>query len=196
MKVVVAVERFSNYIFYRPRFETPILPAYLVAAVDMLYGAPGVERREAEDGIWDRILDEDPATRRIHSRGVFARAGGAADPILNRAALEPHDRARRHGYLAELTVNSPQGAGRWLNASLRVPAAELDAALVDFRQLGASKTNRRRGEDVTRATPISSRVSPMPAIRNSVSRRALARTGELSDVLDVESRNPPRARRN
>jgi anti-sigma factor RsiW len=95
--------------------------------------------------------------------------------------------ARRRGYLAELTLNGSQGAGRSLNATLRVPAAELDSALADFRQLGRVENESQKGEDVTRQ--YADLVARLTNARNTEQRltQILAqRTGKLSDVLDVE----------
>jgi Domain of unknown function (DUF4349)/Putative zinc-finger len=95
--------------------------------------------------------------------------------------------ARRHGYLAELTLSTPQGAGRSFSATLRVPAAELDAALAELRQLGRVETESQKGEDVTRA--YGDLVARLVNARNTELRltQILAqRTGKLSDVLDVE----------
>lgn len=95
--------------------------------------------------------------------------------------------ARRHGYLAELTLSTPQGAGRSLTASLHVPAAELDAALIDLRQLGRVENEGQKGEDVTRQ--YADLVARLANARNTEQRLAqilAQRTGKLSDVLEVE----------
>lgn len=95
--------------------------------------------------------------------------------------------ARRHGYIAELTLNTPQGAARSLSATLRVPAAELDAALIDLRQLGRVESESQKGEDVTRQ--YADLVARLANARNTEQRLAqilAQRTGKLSDVLEVE----------
>jgi Domain of unknown function (DUF4349) len=119
---------------------------------------------------------ERTATLNLATRD-FDQLRGRIDSIL----------ARRHGYFAELTLNTPQGAGRSLNASLRVPAAELDGALADFRQLGSVENESQKGEDVTRA--YADLVARLANARNTEQRLTqvlLQRTGKLSDVLDVE----------
>jgi len=95
--------------------------------------------------------------------------------------------ARRHGYVAELTLHTPHGAGRSLSASLRVPAAELDATLAELRELGRVENESQKGEDVTRQ--YADLVARLANARNTEQRlgQMLAqRTGKLSDVLDVE----------
>ncbi len=95
--------------------------------------------------------------------------------------------ARRHGYLADLTLSAPQSAGRSLSAALRVPASELDATLVELRQLGRVESESQKGEDVTRQ--YADLVARLANARNTEQRLAqilAQRTGKLSDVLEVE----------
>jgi hypothetical protein len=95
--------------------------------------------------------------------------------------------ARRHGYIAELTLNTPQGVGRSLSASLRIPAPELDATLAELRELGRVENESQKGEDVTRQ--YADLVARLANARNTEQRLAqmlAQRTGKLSDVLDVE----------
>src|SRR5262245_11455866 len=56
----------------------------------------------------------------------FDQARGAVEEILK----------RHKGYVGELNVNTPTGSARSLTGALRVPAAQLDAALADFKTLG------------------------------------------------------------
>jgi hypothetical protein len=132
---------------------------------------------------------------------VAAKTAPAAAPMIERTAtlnLATRDfgqlrsridaiLARRHGYIAELTLNTPQGAGRSLSASLRVPAAELDATLAELRELGRVENESQKGEDVTRQ--YADLVARLANARNTEQRLAqmlAQRTGKLSDVLDVE----------
>lgn len=95
--------------------------------------------------------------------------------------------ARRHGYLAELTLNTPQGAGRSLSASLRVPATELDAALAELRQLGRVENESQKGEEVTRQyVDLVARLANARNTEQRLTQVLAQRTGKLSDVLDVE----------
>ncbi|MGA7234948.1 MAG: DUF4349 domain-containing protein [Bryobacteraceae bacterium] len=95
--------------------------------------------------------------------------------------------ARRHGYLAELTVNAPQGAGRSLSATLRIPAAELDAALTELRQLGRVENELQKGEDVTRAyADLVARLANARSTEQRLAQMLAQRTGKLTDVLEVE----------
>ncbi len=98
--------------------------------------------------------------------------------------------ARRRGYLANLTLNTPQGAGRSLSATLRVPAADLDAALADLRQLGRVESESQKGDDVTRQyADLVARLANARNTEQRLSQILAQRTGKLSDVLDVEREN-------
>src|SRR5471030_771922 len=47
-----------------------------------------------------------------------------------------------------MKVNSPSGAGKTIDATLRVPATELDAALADLKKLGHVEQESQCGEEV------------------------------------------------
>lgn len=107
----------------------------------------------------------------------FGQLRGRLDAIL----------ARHHGYLADLTMSTPQGSGRSVNATLRVPSADLDAALTELRQLGRVQSESQKGDDVTRA--YADLVARLANSRNEEQRLTqimAERTGRLSDVLEVE----------
>lgn len=53
------------------------------------------------------------------------------------------------GYIRELTVSSPVGAGRKLTATLYIPAEQLDATLADLKSLGRVDSESQSGEEVT-----------------------------------------------
>jgi len=96
--------------------------------------------------------------------------------------------ARHHGYVADLTVNAPENSGRSLNASLRIPAAQLDSALTEFKQLGRVESESQNGRDVSKE--YVDLVARLANARNTAQRltQLLAqRTGKLSEVLEVET---------
>jgi len=107
----------------------------------------------------------------------FPAARAALDEILK----------RRGGHIGSLTLGSPPDAGRTLDAVLRVPAAQLDAALADVRRLGRVETEQQTGEEVTRqVVDLDARLANS---RNTEQRLAdiLRHTaGKISDVLEVE----------
>jgi len=96
--------------------------------------------------------------------------------------------ARHHGYLADLTVNAPENSGRSVNASLRIPAAQLDSALTELRQLGRVESESQNGRDVSREyVDLVARIGNARNTAQRLTQLLAQRTGKLSDVLAVES---------
>lgn len=161
----------------------------------------GYGRLQRDSAAEDKMATATPAVAVSPAPPPQSPPAPAAGPMIERTAtinLAARDfdqlrgridslLARRHGYLAELTVNAPQGAGPSLSASLRVPAGELDAALAELRQLGRVENESQKSEDVTRA--YADLVARLANARNTEQRLAqmlAQRTGKLSDVLEVE----------
>ena len=95
--------------------------------------------------------------------------------------------ARRHGYFAQLNINTPENSGRTLQASLRIPAPALASALADLRALGRVDSESQSGEEVTQQH--SDLLARLKTSRETEERfRAILaqRTGKLADVLQVE----------
>jgi hypothetical protein len=96
--------------------------------------------------------------------------------------------ARRHGYVAALTVNAPEGSGRSLNAGLRIPAAQLDSALAEFKQLGRVESETQGGQDVSKQyVDLLARLANARNTAQRLTQLLAQRTGKLSDVLEVET---------
>jgi hypothetical protein len=96
--------------------------------------------------------------------------------------------ARHHGYLADLTVNAPENSGRSLNASLRIPAAQLDSALTELKQLGRVESESQNGRDVSKEyVDLVAREANARNTAQRLTQLLAQRTGKLSDVLAVES---------
>jgi hypothetical protein len=107
----------------------------------------------------------------------FAAARASLDNIL----------ARHRGYAAQLTVSTPENAPRTFQASLRVPAPELAAAIDDLRALGRVENESQSGEEV--GQQHADLVQRLKTARDTEERfRAILqqRTGKLEDVLQVE----------
>jgi len=95
--------------------------------------------------------------------------------------------ARHRGYAAQLTVNTAEGSPRSLQSSLRVPDAELAAAISELRALGRVETETQSGEEVTQQH--ADLVARLQNSRETEQRlRAILeqRTGKIEDVLQVE----------
>jgi hypothetical protein len=95
--------------------------------------------------------------------------------------------ARHHGYAADLNVATPQGAGRSLQASLRIPAAQLPAALAEIKALGRVELENQNGEEVTQQhADLVARLKNSRETEQRLQAILTQRTGKISDVLEVE----------
>ncbi len=107
----------------------------------------------------------------------FDRARPAIDGILQ----------RHRGYLASLNVAAPAGEPRSLNATLRVPAAELAVAIDELKKLGRVESEQQNGEEVTeKYVDLEARLSNAHNTEQRLTGILRERTGKLSDVLEVE----------
>lgn len=95
--------------------------------------------------------------------------------------------ARHHGYAAQLTVNTPENDSQSFQASLRVPAPELSAALSDLRALGRVETETQSGEDVTQQhVDLVARLENARETEQRLRDLLAQRTGKIDEVLQVE----------
>jgi len=95
--------------------------------------------------------------------------------------------ARHHGYVAELSANTTVNAPRLLDASLRVPAPELDTAIADLKTLGRVEKETRSGEEVTQQhADLVARLKNSRQTEQRLQAILEQRTGKISDVLAVE----------
>lgn len=103
-----------------------------------------------------------------------------------RPALD--DILKRHqGYFGELNINAPAGLGRTLEATLRVPTGQRDAAIAEVKKLGRVESESQTGEEVT--AEYVDREARLNNARNTEKRLTELlrdRTGKLSDVLAVQ----------
>jgi len=91
------------------------------------------------------------------------------------------------GYIAQLEMDTPAGEARSLDATLRIPAMQLDAALLDLKRLGHVDAESQRGEEVTqRVIDIQARLSNLRVTEARLTDILRQRTGKLADVLAVE----------
>jgi len=104
-----------------------------------------------------------------------------------RAGLD--DILRRHrGYVGDLTLNTPSGAGRSFTATLRVPADQLDATIADLRKLGRIDSETQSGQEVTaQYVDLEARLANARNTERRLTDLLSQRTGKLSDVLAVEN---------
>jgi hypothetical protein len=107
----------------------------------------------------------------------FAKTRDALEAIL-----------RQHGgHIGQLSVNSPSGSARSLQATLRVPADQFQQFLVDLRKLGRVELESQGGEEVTQqVTDLEARLSNARTTEQRLAEILRQRTGKISDVLEVE----------
>jgi hypothetical protein len=103
-----------------------------------------------------------------------------------RAALD--DILRRHqGYFGNVNLRAPDGVTRSLEATLRVPANQLDAALAEVRRLGRVESESQTGEEVTaQYVDLEARLANARHTEQRLTDLLNRRTGNLADVLAVE----------
>jgi hypothetical protein len=103
-----------------------------------------------------------------------------------RAALE--EILKRHsGYLGQLNVNAPAGAGRTLDATLRIPANQRDASIAEVKKLGRVEAESQTGEEATaQYVDLEARLSNARNTEQRLTDMLRERTGKLADVLAVE----------
>lgn len=107
----------------------------------------------------------------------FAASRSSLDAIL----------AKHHGYFGELTVSTPENAARSIQASLRIPAADLSSALADLRPLGRVETESQTGEEVSQEhADLVARLKTSRETEDRFRGILQQRTGNVSDVLEVE----------
>jgi Domain of unknown function (DUF4349) len=107
----------------------------------------------------------------------FAKARAALDSILK----------RHGGHIGVLTVGSPADSGQTLQATLRIPTAQLDAALSEIRDLGRIETEQQGGEEVTQqVVDVEARLSNARNTEQRLLDLLRRHTGKITDVLAVE----------
>jgi len=95
--------------------------------------------------------------------------------------------ARHHGYAAQLTVNTPENDSRSFQASLRIPAPELSAALGELRGLGRVEVETQSGEEVTQQhVDLVARLENSRETEQRLRDLLAQRTGKIDEVLQVE----------
>jgi len=138
----------------------------------------------------------------VAARGKKVAAGEAtAGPmIIRRASMslltKEFDAARASlenlvkahgGYFGQLEAASPADGGRALTATLRVPAAQLDAVLVELRRLGQVLQENQSADDITsQYVDLTARLSNARETEKRLVEILRERTGRVSDVLEVE----------
>lgn len=155
--------------------EAPPPPS---AAKGMISG--GIVRIGGGGGSSDNAVPAPMIARTVSLNIVvkdFAAARASLDNIL----------AKHHGYAAQLTVSTPENAARSFQASLRIPAPELSAALGDIKALGRVENETQSGEEVTQQhADLEQRLKTARDTEERFRAILQQRTGKLEEVLEVE----------
>src|SRR5579864_3642166 len=127
----------------------------------------------------DQLSNNAPMIARTVSLSIAVKDFAASRSLLDSVL------AKRHGYFAQLDINTP--AGPSLQASLRIPAPELPSALADLRNLGRVDNESQSGEEVTQQhTDLLARLKTSRETEERFRAILAQRTGKLADVLQVE----------
>jgi len=95
--------------------------------------------------------------------------------------------ARHHGYIAQLNVSTQQDSPRSFQASLRIPAPELTAALAELKAFGRVLSEEQSGEEVTQQhADLAARLQNARETEDQLRGILQQRTGRVSDILEVE----------
>jgi hypothetical protein len=143
-----------------------------------------------ENKAWHAPTAKNPSSGLTVSAPMIARTVSlsliAKDFDASRASLDSI-LARHNGYSANLAVNTPQGAARTLEASLRIPAPQLPAALIEIKALGRAEAESQNGEEVTQQhADLLARLKNSRETEQRLQAILTERTGKISDVLEVE----------
>jgi Domain of unknown function (DUF4349)/Putative zinc-finger len=126
-------------------------------------------------------IQSEPMIARTVSLSVVVKDFDASRASVD-AILSHHN-----GYAAELSVATPEGAARTLQASLRIPAPELVKALAEMKALGRAEMEAQNGEEVTQQhADLVARLKNSRETEQRLQAILTERTGKISDVLSVE----------
>lgn len=122
-----------------------------------------------------------PMIARTVSLAIFIKDFDASRKSLDAILV------RYNGYAANLSVSTPQGSGRSLQASLRIPASQLAPALAELKSLGHVENENQNGEEVTQQhADLLARLKNSRETEQRLQAILTQRTGKISDVLEVE----------
>jgi type II secretory pathway pseudopilin PulG len=134
----------------------------------------------ASDG-YKGWLANGPMIARTASLSIIVKDFAASRSLLD-AIL-----TRYQGYAASLTVSSPQESAHSLQASLRIPAPQLAAAVAELKSLGSVEGESQNGEEITQQhSDLVARLKNSAETEQRLQAILTERTGKIGDVLSVE----------
>ena len=157
---------------------------------NVAYDAPAPNTREAKNAA--PVTSAAPATSVVPAASPMILRTAQVTVItqnLDKARAGVDQIVQRYGgYVGELSTSAPSDGPRKLTATLRVPAARLDAAVADLKTLGRIESESQTGQDVTaQYVDLEARLSNSRNTEQRLLELLRQRTGKLSDVLEVET---------
>lgn len=149
-------------------------------------GSPEKVQRQASPVV------SDPGTARLaaETAPMIARTAELKLVVVKfDEARQGMDRAltQHKGYVAHLSASAESDSARVLSASLRVPADQLDACIVELKKLGRVTQELQAGEEVTRQhQDLTARLKNSRNTEARLNDVLRQRDGKITDVLDVE----------
>jgi hypothetical protein len=137
----------------------------------------GQTRRDSNSG----RVEQTPMVARTASLTIVVKDFAGA-----RASVEQIVR-QFNGYIGELTTESPKGSAQSLTATLRIPAPQLDTALMQLKALGRVELETQGGEEVSEQhADLVARLKNARATEQRLLDVLRQRTGKVGDILQVE----------
>jgi hypothetical protein len=169
------------------------------AEIDKLVAGAKLGGAIADSNLYERLVDHaqnsfsnaiSDQQSRTFVGPMIARTVSLAIIVKNfdaaRASLDSV-LARHNGYSANLSVSTPEGAARSFQASLRIPAPQLSAALAELKALGHVENEAQSGEEVTQQhADLVARLKNSRETEQRLQAILVQRTGKIGDVLSVE----------
>jgi anti-sigma factor RsiW len=164
---------------------------------------PGIPASEVSENLSKSVDGQPPLDENglVSPEDRFSRTDGQQTPMIartvtlsimvkdfgfSRTALDAM-LARHHGYAASLNASTQQNAARSLQASLRIPAGELNAVVAELKSLGHVENETQAGEEVTQQhADLVARLKNSRETEQRLQAILVQRTGKISDVLAVE----------
>jgi uncharacterized small protein (DUF1192 family) len=107
---------------------------------------------------------------------------------LDAARAEMERILKAHGgYAGQLSATTESDSARTLNATLRIPANQLDGTLAELKKLGRVVEESQKGDEVTQQyVDLTARLRNARATEKRLIEVLQTRTGKVHDVLEVE----------
>jgi hypothetical protein len=161
-------------------FPSPQAPSAAGARDDVT--ATIRENTEAQETTEGKAADSEPMIARTASLTLTVK------DFMSMEAAVKTIMQHYHGYIGELSTSSPQNAARTLTATVRIPSAQLEAALAELKQLGRVEQVSQSGEEVTKQyTDLAARLKNSRSTEQRLLDVLRKNTGKVKDILEVEN---------